>query len=78
MEKNKYLYAICKEECGSMSTTFYKYRKYRYEYTNTDLLEFKVYNEIGKYVFFFEVDFKAYFYTEKELRQEKLKRLNKI
>lgn len=68
-------YTICKEECGSMNTRFYKYRKYRYDYTTSPLREVKVYNEDGKYVFFFNVDFKEYFFTVKELRKEKLKKI---
>jgi hypothetical protein len=68
-------YAVCKEECGSINTTFYKHRKYRYEYANTNLFEVKVYNEIGKYVFFFTKEFKEYFFSDNELRKEKLKRL---
>lgn len=66
-------YVICKEECGSMSTTFYKHRKYRYDCVTPSLYDVKVYNEFGRYAFFFAVDFKEYFFTEKELRKEKLK-----
>lgn len=70
---NEDLYAICKNECGSLTTTLYKDKKYRYEYhgyTNV-----KVYNGMGQYVYFYEDTFKDFFYTEKELRKEKLKKL---
>lgn len=77
MKENDFSYAVCKEECGSIQTTFRKHLKYRYEYMNSNLYEVKVYNEVGVYVFFFQKDFKEYFFSDNELRKEKLKKIKK-
>lgn len=69
---SKMKYTICKINCGSVSTKLYKNRKYRYEKYND--INIKVYNEVGAYVFFYEKDFKNCFYSEQELRKEKLKK----
>lgn len=74
----KTLYCICKEETGSNSTTLYKDVMYRYTYCD-GLFQIKVYDGLGRYVYFFEDDFKKYFYfTKNDFRKYKLEKIEKL
>ena len=67
-------YAICKSDCGSMTTKLYKNKKYEYEEIT---FEIKVFDDrTDKYVYFYPEQFYDYFYTKKEYRKAKLEKIN--
>jgi hypothetical protein len=78
--KYQSFYVICKETFTFGNVTFYGDVKYFCDqglYKKTSLGIFHVHdNGTTESCFFYREDFEKYFYTKKELRKAKLKKLN--
>lgn len=70
--------AICRENTGSVLVDLYKDKLYNFERLGINsMFDYKVYNGSGKYVYFYEAEFKEFFiYKEKDIRKYKLEKLN--
>lgn len=72
--------AICRKNTGSVMVDLYKDHTYSFERLGlNNMYDYKVYNNLGRYVYFFEAEFKEFFiYKEKDIRKYKLNKLNKL